>query len=369
MFNFRTRLHPCFLPLTTAKSTLAVLAFCGAAAHAQTADAPDVALAQGRALVYASNTVTPATREGLQLLESQAEAGNTAAMIELGALYLYGTILPQDWPRALEYFEAAAEAGDPDGIYQYAMMLMWSERAPARAEAMLQRAGNLGATKAWVTLAEGAMYGYLGGGSVSRAKFAGYAAQAHAAGEERIAVLEATRFMWGISVRASGPQTIAVLEQAADAGNSEAAMFLIRLVRSGNRYNIRREPDRASAYLEQYRDLLSQAQIWQLQIAIAAQTARSATQMADIVARLDAQPQLITQGFGADLLTANENVAIYVLQTRLAAQGHAVGQLDGFAGNRTLRAMNAACREIAPLAACADSVMRPDLVALLIEKL
>jgi hypothetical protein len=175
--------------------------------------------------------------------------------------------------------------------------------------------------------------------------------------------------MWGISVRASGPQTIAVLEQAADAGNAEAAQFLIRLVRSGNSYNIRRDRAQAGAYLDRYSDLLTEAQIWQLQVSIEAAAARSPAAMAAIVATLDAQPQLMTRGFGADLLDANENAAIYVLQTRLAARGYPIGRIDGFAGTSTLQAMNAACREVAPLAACADSVMRPDVVSTLIEKL
>jgi TPR repeat protein len=370
MSRFRVELNSYFQQTKLVAGALCVLAIAPTTATAQmAADQTHEAQLRGLALVYASNVETDGTRAGLQLLKAAADAGDSAAMTDLGAVYLYGTVLPQDWPRALGYFEAAAQAGNPEGLYQYATMLMWSERAPARAEDMLRHAGDQGVTQAWVTLAEGAMYGYLGGGRISRAKFTHYAALGDAVAEEKIAVLRATRYMWGISVTASGPRTSAILEDAANAGNAEAAAFLIRLVRSGNAYNVRRDRTQASAYLEQYRSILSEAQAWQLQVSIEAAAANTAAAMADLVRTVDAQPQLMTQGFGADLMQANENAAIYVLQSRLSARGYSVGPVDGFAGTRTLQAMDSACRTSAPLAACNDSVMRGDVVSLLIENL
>lgn len=373
MIAFRSLTRPVSQTLAFVLCTSGLVSLSATAAMAQvdlnTPQGVREAQQRGMELVYSSNVETVKTREGVELLEAAAESGDVGAMVDLGALYLYATILPKDWPRALDYFEKAAAEGNPDGIYQYGMMLMWSERDPAGAEAMLNRAGEMGANEAWTTLAEGAMYGYLGGGRTSRAKYADYAARARAAGEERVAVLDATRYMWGISVTASGPRTLAVLEEAADAGNAEAAAFLIKLVRSGNRYNVRRDRPRARAYLEKYRGLLSTAEVWQLEVSIEASEARSRSAMQTVTEKVFSRPELMTSGFGADLLDANENLAIYALQTRLTERGFGVGRIDGFVGPRTLRAMNAACRTIAPLASCDDSVMRPDVISSLIENL
>lgn len=265
-------------------------------------------------------------------------------------------------------FETAAEAGDARGIYQYGMMLMWSQRDPDAAEAMLVRAGEMGQSQAWATLAEGAMYGYLGNGRTSRAKFPTYATRARDAGNQQIDVLDATRHMWGITVRASGPETIEMLETAADGGNAQAAAYLIRLVRSGNQMNIRREPTRARDYLETYAPILTDVAVWQLETSITAEVARNASDMAALFDQIESNRRLITKGFGADLYAANPNAAIYVIQRSLADQGYNVGTPDGMIGPRTLRAMNAACRQTAPIAACEDSVLRPDVISAIIDQ-
>ncbi len=324
---------------------------------------------RGIALVYSSNVETDDTREGVRLLEASVASGSVDALVTLGSLYLYGTVIQQDWPKALEYFEKAAAAGNGNGIYQYGMAMMWSEKDPAEAEAMLVRAGEMGVGSAWSTLAEGAMYGYLGGGARSRGKFAGYAERGRAVGNDRIEVLDAQRHMWGISVSASGPETIAMLERAAASGNSQAAIYLIKLVRSGNGLNVMRRPADARQYLDQYRPLLADSEAWQLDVSIQAAVARSRDAYSAVAQQVIDHPELVTKGFGADLLKANSNAAIFALQRKLAGAGYEIGQPDGFAGRRTLRAMDQACRKLAPIASCDDSVMRPDVVSLLIEQL
>ncbi|WP_161594558.1 tetratricopeptide repeat protein [Marimonas lutisalis] len=115
---------------------------------------------------------------GQSLLAQAIAQGDAAAHVALGKLLMYGTGLDMDKAQALAHFEAAAEGGNGHGLAVYGEDLMWKFTAPEDAEAMLVRAGEMGASEAWVALAHGAMYGYLGGGSVSRAKFAGYAAKA-----------------------------------------------------------------------------------------------------------------------------------------------------------------------------------------------
>jgi len=221
----------------------------------------------------------------------------------------------------------------------------------------------MGVSRAWATLAEGAMYGYLGGGRVSRAKFEGYAARGRDEGVERIAVLEAIRHMWGISVTASGPETLAILEEAADAGNREAALFLIRLVRDGNSYNIRRDRDRAEALLQTYRPLLGEFEAAQLAVTITAARSRLVDSFESLVQTLETRPELVTRDFVADLMAANENAAIHLVQTVLREAGHLTSRADGLAGPATVRALNAACREHLRPALCDDSALDSRVVS------
>ncbi|MEZ5796807.1 MAG: hypothetical protein R3D63_04520 [Paracoccaceae bacterium] len=335
-------------------------------AQGEAAPEPVDPVKQGLDLVYSSNTVTEATREGVALLEQAAEAGNTEAMVQLGSLYLFGTVLPQDRKRALGYFEQAASAGDGAGLQEYGMMQMWGENGWRKAEAYLVRAGEMGEGEAWATLAEGAMYGYLGGGTASRRKFAGYAEKGRAAGVERIVVLEANRYMWGISVRASGPKAVEILETAADAGNAEAARYLIALVRDGNGLNVARNLKAAAGYLDSYAPLLGEAEIWQFALTIDAKRARDRDGWAAISDRILAQPEMMTKTLAADLYKANPNAAVYVLQRKLADEGYDLGRPSGYADKRTLRAMNRACRNLVQPALCEDNVLQPEVVSSLL---
>ncbi|MBP9181810.1 MAG: sel1 repeat family protein [Fuscovulum sp.] len=320
---------------------------------------------QGVQLVYATNVVTEDTLRGVGLLERSADLGNVQAMLQLGSLSLYGQLFQRDWDKARSWFDKAAEAGDWSGLAQYGGMLMWSERNWREGQDLLEQAAERGITSAWVTLAEGATYGYLGGGRVSRAKYAGYAEKARAAGEPRIAVLEASRYQWGISVDASGAKAVEILREAADAGNAEAALALVNLLRDGNGQNVRRNPAAASAAMQDYAQLFSETEKWQLERALQAARARGAEEYAALAREILARGNLVTKDFGPMLMKANLNAAIYVLQAKLSAAGADLGAPDGLAGSRTLAAMYTACMKAAPPSACKDSVMRKDVIAAL----
>jgi TPR repeat protein len=299
---------------------------------------------------------------GLPLLEQAIGAGDVKARLALGAFLLYGIALPADAPRALALFEEAAAAGNGTGLAQYGEALMWKLSDPPAAEAYLRRAGEMGVGAAWATLAEGAMYGYLGGGAASRAKFDDFAEKARAAGNARIAVLEAQRQMWGISMVASGPQTVAQLTEAAEAGNAEAAKFLIALLRDGNGLNVMKDAEAAEAALERYRAALSEAEIWQYGLTIAAKRARVPARYAALAEQAAAHPEWMSDWLGQELYKANPNVAVYLVQQKLRAAGSYRGALDGYVGPKTVRALKAACAGFADLPACDDSVLRPEVI-------
>lgn len=307
-------------------------------------------------------------KRGAEMLQAMADKGDPKAQVTLGEFYLYGTGLPRDWDKARPLFEAAAAKGDGEGIWKYGEMLMWSEKDPAEAEAMLTRAGNMGVSQAWASLAEGAMYGYLGGGATSRAKFDGYAAKARAAGNQRIEVLDAIRRMWGISMRADGPKTIEELTAATNAGNREAAHYLVVLLRDGNGLNIRKDRAAAEAVMQAHPDLFSQDERWQYELSIETAKRRDPRGIAESAKAVMARRADITQAGAEQLYDANPNVVIHIIQQDLRKAGLYRGPIDGIAGKRTLRAMTTACKRLDGDFSCADGVLTPAIVGALLRK-
>ncbi|MCA0045097.1 sel1 repeat family protein [Celeribacter sp. ASW11-22] len=308
------------------------------------------------------------TETGLALLEAGVEAENVGAMTSLSTLYLYGTGVPRNVNRALDLAELAAEAGDGTALWKVGEMWMWSERGATTAEAMLNRAGELGEARAYATLAEGAMYGYLGGGKVSRAKYKGYAEKAREAGNTRVAVLDANRQMWGINMRASGPATLAGLRAAAENGNGDAAQFLIRLLRDGNRLNVRRNVSGAEEALEEFAPLLDEIEYWQLERTIQARRAYTPSGYKKLAEAVNAYPARMSSAFAQDLYKANPNAMIYLLQMKLSEEGFFAANPNGYADKRTIRALNKACPSLPDNPACDDSVMRPDILGALLAR-
>lgn len=308
------------------------------------------------------------TETGVALLERAIAMHDTKAEIVLGTHFLEGQHVRRDRARALELFEAAAATGDGSGLALYGEDLMWREAGAITAEEMLSRAAALGETKAFVTLAEGAMYGYLGGGSFSRAKYAGYAEKARDADEPRIEVLEAERSMWGIGMRASGPETIARLTRGADKGNAHSAKALIALLRDGNNLNIRRLKADAAAALEAYGDLLSDSERAEYAFTLKAATARTPTAYAQVASAFEAWPQFKSRQFGSEIYKANPNVAFYILQMRLKEKGLYAGPLSGYATRPTLGAVYKACLALGDPEPCNDNVMRSDVIGRLLAQ-
>ena len=303
---------------------------------------------------------------GVLLLERAADTGDAKAEVALGKLLFYGGSLPKDRPRATALFKAAAKAGNGEGILHLGADMMWRRVDPKAAKALLIQSGELGTGAAWATLAEGAMFGYLG--ADRRGQFEAFAEKARAAGETRVAKLEALRQLYGINMRASGPDAIHLLEQASEDGNPDAAKFLIQLVRDGNRLNVRKAPEQAAIYLEKYSQLLDPADRERLSFTLKLASTRRFDQFDQFATEFESRPDLKTTAFGMDIFASNPNFAIFVLQSRFKQQGKAIGPPDGFAGRRTLKALSRACRTLPDTSPCLDAVMQPKVIGELLAQ-
>ncbi len=301
---------------------------------------------------------------GLGLLEEAVAEGDAKSEVALGKILLYGQGVRKDKSRARTLFEAAAEKGNGEGLLNLGSDLMWSRANPRAAREYLTRSGELGTSEAWTTLAEGAMYGYFG--HKQRRSFDQYAEKAIAAGETRIAVLDAQRQLYGISMRASGPKAIAGLEEAADEGNADAARFLVRLVRNGNGLNVRKRTDAAAEYLDEYGDLFSAEERERLEFTVKVAGNRMTSAYDGFAEDFDARPDLKTPDFGADIFASNPNFAIHYLQTRFNESGTHVGPEDGLIGTRTLRALRKACNAELKIDQCDIDVVVPGVIGQLL---
>lgn len=303
---------------------------------------------------------------GLTMLQQAVAAEDTSAKVTLGSFYLNGHFLPEDRARAVTLFEEAAAVGNGEGLERLGAKMMWSQENIGKAEAYLNRAAELGQNTAWSTLASGAMWGYLG--ERSRGKFDAYARRARASGQSNVAVLEAKRRLWGISMRASGPEAIEILEIAAETGNREALKYLVALTRNGNGLNVRKDPERARAYLERFSSVLSPQQVDQLSLSIDASKVATVPQFRVLKARYDSRPDLKSFNFGKELFAANPNFAVYLLQAEMKAAGRYGGALNGLATPRTLSAIQAECQRLPDTSFCGDTVLDPNRVASLLAQ-
>ena len=163
-------------------------------------------------------------------------------------------------------------------------------------------------------------------------------------------------------MRASGPDALAHLDAAAQGGNRQAAIHLVQLTRDGNHMNIFRDLKGARAALDKYLGLIGPDDSWRLERTIEAARARTPEALARWAPDVTARPEMMTKAFAKDLHNANPNAVIYLLQLKFKAAGWSTGRADGYAGSRTLRALNKACRAAEKPLHCDDSVMRPDIL-------
>lgn len=176
--------------------------------------------ALGRA--YAAAQQTP---EALAAFRKAASKGSTSAMVELGVAYATGAGVAKDEAQARQLFAKAAEAGNPRGISNLAVLGGGASSDPTKTRALLAKSAETNAEAQYqlgLMLAEG-----VGGpkdDAQARALFDKAAAQGHAGALERMgAFAQAGR---------GGPQDAAAAkgfyERAAALGNADAAAALKR---------------------------------------------------------------------------------------------------------------------------------------------
>src|SRR5258708_876681 len=177
----------------------------------------------GRA--YAANQQLP---EAIGAYRKAADKGSTSAMVELGVLLATGSGVPKDEVQARKLFERAAEAGNPRGVSNLAVLPNsgGAPSDPVKARALLSRAAGTSAEAQYqlgLMTADG-----IGGPQddvAARTLFEKAAAQGHPGALERMgAFAESGR---GGAKDTGGAK--AYYEKAAALGNEDAKAALKRI--------------------------------------------------------------------------------------------------------------------------------------------
>jgi TPR repeat protein len=177
----------------------------------------------GRA--YAANQQLP---EAIGAYRKAADKGSTSAMVELGVLLATGSGVPKDEVQARKLFERAAEAGNPRGVSNLAVLPNsgGAPSDPVKARALLSRAAGTSAEAKYqlgLMTADG-----IGGPQddvMARTLFDKAAAQGHPGALERMGAFAQS----GRGGAQDSSAAKAYYEKAVALGNEEAKAALKRL--------------------------------------------------------------------------------------------------------------------------------------------
>jgi hypothetical protein len=95
--------------------------------------------------------------KALYWYQKAIDGGSPGAMSNLGMMYLYGVGLPRDYANAFRWFQHAAEHGNAHAMYSVAVMAdigMGTSRDPGLARAMYRKAAESGVTPAMVKVSD-----------------------------------------------------------------------------------------------------------------------------------------------------------------------------------------------------------------------
>jgi len=265
-------------------------------------------------------------KDAIAAYEKAAALGRTDAMIKLGDLYRFGVLVGKSPKTAVRYYQMAIDAGDPYGLYSlgrgYLDNDLGGSGTPKRGLALLKQAEQKGIPEATVAIAEA--------------------------------------YESGSAVKASIPTAIAILESAAQAGNTAAISHLLGVYRDGisvrNSHVTRPNLAKAAATLARYGDGLDRGARLseQLQLDAAGRSWKAGKNIASRLPELSSHER-------AELLHAflkiNINTLVAVIQAQHRQLGLYKGKVNGLLNNATVSSIAKFCKARATAAACNGGIL------------
>jgi len=194
---------------------------------------PALALPAGPAFLDSNNQNPLSPGEALERLLGAAEAGSTAAMLNVAEFYGNGWGARQNFTERFQWLQKAAEAGDPLGIFRAGLALELGLGIPAdqaAAARAFEQAADLGLPEAHFKLAQG----LLVGPEAAPARAAAHLEQALAGGLPPAANLLGLLYLQGLGdLTADAGKARQALQRGAELADPEALKNLAVMFKEG----------------------------------------------------------------------------------------------------------------------------------------
>ena len=221
------------------------------AAEAQTAEDPATEMT-AEELYRAGNDALDAGDYGkaMEYYQSAAEAGNPEGWRSLGTMYGNGEGVEVDFERAKEYFQLAADLGDPKSVYNLGLVYqlgLGEEKDSGKAVEYFEKSGELGYGDAYVEL--GTLYLYGEGVEQDSGKATEYFQKAADLGDTSVWYTLGTLYYSGEGVEQDYGKAAEYYQKAAEQGTLRALCDLGMMYYTGE--GVQQDYDRAVNYFTQ----------------------------------------------------------------------------------------------------------------------
>lgn len=337
--------------------------------HAATLGHAGAQIQVGRMLVHGSGVNRNVTK-GLNILETFAAEGNAEAMLALGDIYARGHAGKLDTEAALVFYTAAAETGNVDALIRLAEIFRWglfSTMDQKRARSYLEKAAALGSEYAVFMIGQGLARRELGAaGSMEE----GVEMLKHAAesGVSEAAAVLASLGNKNGRTKCRAKIKLVQLADAAAAGNIEAGLRLVAAFRDGydNRGCgiIRKDLKKAKVVLAGISDNLTPEELEIQDILISMKTAGRGS-LTEFYSRIKALAPNTRPSAMQQVIRANPNAFVSLLQLELRERGFYGGRPNGLLTSRTIRSVSAYCRSLGAARFCRHGPFSTEVTTIL----
>jgi uncharacterized protein len=223
--------------------------------YRQAADAGNAAALNNLGLMYRDGIGVPQDpTEAVRLFRKAVDAGNTLAMNNLGFMYRDGRGIAKDEAEALRLYRKAVDAGSPHGMFNLAIMYQ-DGRGVAKDEVealrLLRKAADAGGTHAMFKL--GLMYEGGHGVAKDEAEALRLIRKAADAGYTHAVVRLGFIYETGRGVAKDEAEALRLYRKAADTGNAYAMYKLGGIYAAGR--GVGRDPIQAKLWYQKAADL------------------------------------------------------------------------------------------------------------------
>jgi TPR repeat protein len=298
----------------------------------------------GEALVFGRGVVAD-KKQGIGLIKTAAEGGNSAAMVLLADLQMRGLLSREEQVSAVSLLENAAAKGQLVALVKLGSIYQAGDLVkadPAKAVGYYRKAIAAGRADAMIALGRAFTEGKLKGqGSPSEG--IALLKQAQELKNENAVIVLSDSYMYGRGVRRNPKEAIALLKAASDGGNLKADLKLVTLYRDGRKGVVNRNLPLARTTLEKIAGKLPPADLKAERVLLQSAEPGTKARYTQLAAEFDDLPVESRSALLRRIRNTSLGLYIYLVQSRLNQMDLYKGAKDGVLSRATTRAIYNNC--------------------------